>query len=112
MGHIGDPRLGLPPFGDVDDGHKIAVAAMKIDAPAERQHLSLAAIGLEMPPVAPGMKGVADLVQRLAMGYPLVLRPDLLQLHAQKRLASISVILHRCVVNAQEAHCSGIENPY
>ena len=68
MRHVGDPRLGLAALGDVDDGDQKAVAAVERDAPPERQHLDLAAVGLEMPPVAAGMIDVADLLQRLSMG--------------------------------------------
>src|SRR5260221_7349630 len=92
VGHIGDPGLGLAPFGDVDDGDEVAVAAVEADAPSERQHLNFAAIGLEMPPVAPGVIVVADLLQRLGMGYPFIPRPDLLKLHAQKRGAAVSIM--------------------
>src|SRR5664279_6432118 len=57
MRHVGNPRLGLAPFGDVNDGDQIAVAALEIDAPSERQDLNFAAVGLEMPPVASRMIG-------------------------------------------------------
>ena len=80
MGHMGDPRLGLAALGDVDHGHQIAVAAVEGDAAAECQHMDFAAVGLEMPPVAAGMIDVADLLQRLAVGCPFVLRPDLAKL--------------------------------
>ena len=68
MRHMGDPRLGLAPLGDVDDGDQIAVAAVERDAAPKGQHLDFAAVGLEMPPVAAGMIDVADLLQRLAYG--------------------------------------------
>ena len=112
MGHIGDPRLGLAPFGDVDHGDEIAVAAVERDAPSERQHLNFAAVGLQMPPVAPGVIGVADLLQGLGMGDPFVPRPDLLQLHAQERRAAIAIVLHRGVVDAEEIAGFGIEHPH
>ena len=73
VGHIGDPRLGLAPLGDVDNGDQIAVAALEGDAPSERQHLNFAAVGLEMPPVAPGVIGIANLLQGLGMAHPFIL---------------------------------------
>ena len=43
--HVGDPRLGLAPLGDVDHRDQIAVAIVEGDAAAEGQHLDLAAVG-------------------------------------------------------------------
>ena len=82
MRHVGNPGLGLAPFGDVDDGHQITIASVERDAPSKCQYLDLAAVGLEMPPVAPGMIGIAHLLQGLGVGYPFVFRPDLPKLHA------------------------------
>ena len=65
MRHIGDPCLDLAPFGDVDDSDQIAVAALEIDAPSEGQDLDFTAVGLQMPPVASRMIGLASLLQRL-----------------------------------------------
>ena len=59
-----------------------------------------------------GMIDVADLLQRLAMGYPFVLRPDLAKLHAQERRAAVAVVLHRRVVDAEEFGRLGIEHPH
>ena len=52
MGHVRDPCLGLAPLGDVDHRDQIAVAIVEGDAAAEGQHLDLAAVGAQMPPVA------------------------------------------------------------
>lgn len=112
MRHKGDPRLGLAAFGDVDHRDQIAVAALEADAPPKRQHLNFAAVSLEMPPVAPGMKGLAGLLQGLAMADPFVLRPDLPKLHAQKGVPAVAVVLHRRVVDAEEAGGFGIEHPH
>ncbi len=77
MGHVGDPGLRLAPFGDVDNGDQIAVAAVECDPPSEGQHMDFAAVGLEMAPVAAGVIDIADLLQRLAVGRPFVFGPDL-----------------------------------
>ncbi len=109
---MGDPSLGLAPFGDVDDGDEIAVAALEADAPAKCQHLNLAAVGLEVPPAALRMIGIADLLQGLGMGYPFIPWPDFVKLHAQERRAAISIMLHRCVIDAEEAGRFRIEHPH
>src|SRR3984893_12113321 len=110
VGHMGDPGLGLAALGDVDNRDQIAVAVLEGDAPSKRQHLDLAAIGPEMPPVAPRVIGIADLLQSLGMADPLILRPDFLKLHAQECLAAISVMLHRCVIDVQEPGGLGVEH--
>ena len=99
--HMRDAGFGLAPFGDVDDGDQEAVAALEGDGPSEGQHLDLAAVGFEMSPVA-GMIGIANLPQRLAMGQPFILRPDLVKLHAQKPVAAEAIMLYRRIVDAEE----------
>ena len=110
--HVGDPGLGLAPFGDVDDGDEVAIASLEHHPPSERQHMNLAAVGLEVPPVAARMIGVADLLQRLLVACPFIPWPDLLELHAQERRTAISVMLHRRVVDAQEPGRFGVEHPH
>ena len=112
MGHVGNPGLGLATFGDIDHGDEVAVAVVERDAPPKRQHLNFTAVGLEMPPVAPGVIGIADLLQGLAVDGPFILRPYLLKLHAQKRRAAVSIMLHGCVVDTQEFARLGIEHPH
>ncbi len=112
VGHIGDPRLGLAPFGDVDNCDEIAVTALEADAPSKGQHLNFAAVGLEMPPVAARMIGIADLLQGLAMADPFILRPDLRKLHAQKGPSAVAIMLHGCVIDAEEAGGFGVEHPH
>ena len=70
MRHVGDPRLGLAALGDIDHRDQIAVAIVEGDAAAEGQHIDLAAVGLEMPPVARGVIDVADAFERLGMAVP------------------------------------------
>ena len=110
--HVGDPRLGLAPFGDVDHRDQIAVAIVEGHAAAEGEHLDLAAVGAQMPPVARGVIGVADAFERLGMAVPLVLRPDLVQLHAQEGGAAVAVVLDRGVVDAEKLLAPGVEHPH
>jgi hypothetical protein len=110
--HVGDPGLGLVTLGDIDHGDQIAIAAVEHHPPPECQHMNLAAVGLEMPPVTAGMIGIADLLQRLRMGDPFVLGPDLLKLHAQERRAAVSVMLHGGVVDAEKSGGLGVEHPH
>ncbi len=100
VGHVGDAGLRLAALGDIDHCHQITVAAVEGDPPPECQHMDLAAVGLEMPPVAARIVDVADVLQRLAMGGPFVFRPDLAKLHAEKGFAAVAVMLHGRVVDA------------
>jgi hypothetical protein len=77
MGHMRDPGLGLAPLGDINDGNEKPIATIERHPPSECQHLDLAAIGFQVPPVAIGMVGIADLPQRLGMDFMLILRPDI-----------------------------------
>src|SRR5579871_4150622 len=63
--HVGYARLGLAAFCDIDDRYEIAVAPVETHTPAEGENLDLAAVGLQVAPVAGRMIGVADLPQRL-----------------------------------------------
>ncbi len=111
--HVGDPRLGLAPLGDVDDRDQIAVAAVERDAPSERQHLDLAAVGLQMPPVAAGMVDVADLLQRLAVAGPFVFAARSPAASCRRNVvAAVAVMLDGGVVDAEEFRGLGIEHPH
>jgi hypothetical protein len=112
MGHMRDPRLGLAALGDIDNGHQIAVAAVKGDAASEGEHVDFAAVRLYVPPVAGGMIDVAEFAQRLAVRRPFVLRPDLVQLHAQEFFAGIAIMLDRGVVDTEEVHRISVKHPH
>ena len=110
--HVGDPRLGLAPLGDVDHRDQIAVAIVEGDAATESEHLDLAAVGAQMAPVARGVIGVADAFERLGVAVPLVLRPDLVQFHAQEGGAAVAVMLDRGIVDAEKFLGLGLEHPH
>ncbi|MHC2537237.1 hypothetical protein ACVJMY_006806 [Bradyrhizobium diazoefficiens] len=110
--HVGDARLGLAPFGDVDHRDQIAVTVVEGDAAAEGEHLDLAAVGTQVPPVARGMIGVADTIERFGVAVPLVLRPDLVQLHVQEGGTAVAVMLDRGIVDAEELLGLGVEHPH
>jgi hypothetical protein len=74
--------------------------------------MDFAAVRLDVPPIVTGMIDVADVLQRLAMGCPFILGPDLLQLHAQKRLTAVAVMLDRRVVDLQELRGFRVEYPH
>src|SRR4029077_16554951 len=63
-------------------------------------------------PVAAGLIGIADVLQRLLVADPLVLRPDLVELHGEECQAAITVMLDGRVVDAQKAARLGIEHPH
>src|SRR6267378_2414414 len=46
------------------------------------------------------------------MADPFILRPDLAKLHAQKGLPAVAIVLHRRVINAEEAGGFGVEYPH
>ena len=112
VGHIGHARLRLAALGDIDDGDEIAVAAVEHHPASEGQHVNLAAVGLDVPPVAGGLVGIADVQQRFLVGDPLVFRPDFIELHAQEFLAGVAVMLDGRIVDAEEFCCFGVEHPH
>src|ERR1700760_4672485 len=95
MGHVGYSRLGLEAFGDVDDGNEIAVAPVEGNPATEGEHLNLAAVGLDVAPVAGRLVGLPDVQQRFLVRDPLVLGPDLIELHGKELRAAIAIMLDR-----------------
>src|SRR5690242_2076216 len=100
MRHMGDPRLGTPALGDIGSRDKEGRVVAERDTAPIGQDFDLAAVGLEMPPVAAVVMLVADLPERLGMAIPFVLRPNLPQRHREELFSTESVMLDRSIIDA------------
>src|ERR1700729_3657801 len=98
MGKGGNAAFGLTPLGDIDDGDKVAVTPLERHPPPEGQDVDFAAVGLDVPPVTGGLIGLTDMQQRFLVADPLVFGPDFIELHREKFLAGVAVVLDRRVV--------------
>ena len=110
--HMDDSGFGFLLLRNIDNRDKLSVMSIECDAAPECQHLNLAAISLQMPPVPGGMIDIADIAQSAGVNVPLVAGPDVAQFHTEKLVAAKSIMLNGGIIHAEKIHCSSIENPH
>ena len=110
--HVGDTGFRLAPLGNVDGRYQKTVTPLERHATTECQHLDLAAVGLQMPPVAAGVVNVADAGQRAGMFFPFVPGPEVMQFHGKERGAVIAIVTEGRVVHVAESPGLDIEHPH